>query len=263
MEDGECTFEPLDIIGKDDPITCALYAKQNNLLDEPGWKRFKRLATREVKFQRMINQARLYAVRRINRYKYGYKVPNTHEEAMQFDKENGNTLWADAEALEIEQLFEYSTFIDKGKGAPAPAGFKLIRCHMVYDVKHDGRHRARLVAGGHLTSIPLESIYSGVVTLRGLRLIVFLGELNGLPLILKKDVAPKNHAVWSGIRTTRTHNVRSELLNKTIHRPVLYCLQVPVIYLYIRMHTLLAYYFCILYAHTLSAYCICILFSHT
>jgi Reverse transcriptase (RNA-dependent DNA polymerase) len=38
------------------------------------------------------------------------------------------------------------------------------------------------VAGGHLTAIPLESIYSGVASLRGLRIIVFLAELNGLSL---------------------------------------------------------------------------------
>jgi hypothetical protein len=35
-EDGECTYEPLSIIAKDDPVTCALYAKNNNLLHLPG-----------------------------------------------------------------------------------------------------------------------------------------------------------------------------------------------------------------------------------
>ena len=51
---------------------------------------------------------------------------------------------------------------------------------MVYDVKHDGRHKSRLVAGGHLTDTPIESVYSGVVSLRSLRLVIFLAELNGL-----------------------------------------------------------------------------------
>ena len=50
----------------------------------------------------------------------------------------------------------------------------------MYDVKHDGRHKARLVAGVHLTDVPLESVYSSVVSLKGLRLVVFLAELNGL-----------------------------------------------------------------------------------
>jgi hypothetical protein len=37
-----------------------------------------------------------------------------------------------------------------------------------------------LVAGGHLTDNPLESVYSSVVPLRGVRLVVFIAELNGL-----------------------------------------------------------------------------------
>ena len=52
--------------------------------------------------------------------------------------------------------------------------------HLVFDVKHDGRHRAHLVADGHLTDIPSDSTYSGVVSLRGFRMVVFLAELNHL-----------------------------------------------------------------------------------
>ena len=48
-------------------------------------------------------------------------------------------------------------------------------------MKHDGRHRARVVADGHLTDVPTESVYSGVVSLRGLRACIFIGELNGTP----------------------------------------------------------------------------------
>jgi hypothetical protein len=53
---------------------------------------------------------------------------------------------------------------------------------MIYDVKHDGRHKAQLVAGGHLTDPNTESVYSGVVSLHGIWLIVFLVELNALEL---------------------------------------------------------------------------------
>jgi hypothetical protein len=51
-------------------------------------------------------------------------------------------------------------------------------CHFIYDVKHDGRHKAQLVAGGHLMEVPTDSVYSGVVLLRSLRLVIFLAELN-------------------------------------------------------------------------------------
>jgi hypothetical protein len=33
----------------------------------------------------------------------------------------------------------------------------------VFDVKHDGCHKACYVAGGHLTDVLNESVYSGVV----------------------------------------------------------------------------------------------------
>ena len=41
---------------------------------------------------------------------------------------------------------------------------------------------ARMVADGHLTDILLDSVYSGVVSLRGLRIILFLAELNDLEI---------------------------------------------------------------------------------
>ena len=44
----------------------------------------------------------------------------------------------------------------------------------MYDVKHDVRHKARLVANGQLAGIPVEIVYSGVVSLRGIRILVFI-----------------------------------------------------------------------------------------
>ena len=41
-------------------------------------------------------------------------------------------------------------------------------------------HKIRCVAGGRFTQIPLDSVYSGVVLLRGLRMMIFLAELNQL-----------------------------------------------------------------------------------
>jgi hypothetical protein len=37
-ENGEITSEPLNIFGKDDPVTCAVYARERGLLEEEGWK---------------------------------------------------------------------------------------------------------------------------------------------------------------------------------------------------------------------------------
>jgi hypothetical protein len=80
------------------------------------------------------------------------------------------------------QLLDYETFVDKGIAGNVPSGYKRIRCHLIYDAKHDGRHKARHVAGGNLTNPNTESVYSGDVSLRGIRIIVFLAVLNKLQL---------------------------------------------------------------------------------
>ncbi len=79
----------------------------------------------------------------------------------------------------MKQLHDYETFLDYGIDI-SPEGYKKIRVHFIYDVKHDGRHKCRCVADGHLTDVPVDSVYSGVVSLRGLRTLLFIAELNDL-----------------------------------------------------------------------------------
>ena len=102
---------------------------------------------------------------------------------------NGNSKWYDATKLEMDQINEYKVFQDHGKAqydpksrkiSNAPNGYQKIRVHLIFAVKHGGRHKARLVAGGHLTPDPIESIYSGVASIRSLRLVIFLAKLNNL-----------------------------------------------------------------------------------
>ena len=180
--DGTCQWNDLKLTFDDDPISVALYAQRNNLLNDPGWKKCKPYAKNKKKLARMVNQARLRSNRTRPVYKYGFQVPRNHEEAVRIDEKNGNTLWQDAEELEVDQLQEYSTFNDLGIGAPIPTGYTKIPVHFVYDVKHDGRHKARMVAGGHRTETPVDSVYSGVVSLTGIRTVTFLAEHNKLEL---------------------------------------------------------------------------------
>ncbi len=182
-EDGSKTWEPLNLVAKDDPVTLAKYAKENNLLNTPGWKFLRRIANRAKKLQRMLNQSKMRSHRHAVRYKFGVCVPRNVKEAYQLDKENGNTLWRDAMDLELTQLIEYQTFVDAGLNAPTPTGYQKIRAHMVFDVKQMGKRKARFVAGGHMTNPPKDSMYSSVVSLRSIRLVSFLAELNGLELM--------------------------------------------------------------------------------
>jgi len=167
---------------QDDPVTVAKYAEDHGLLDTDGWKGLKRYVKNEKKTMRMLHQAKLKSYRRAPVYKYGFQVPRNHAEAMRFDEENGTTKWRDAEILELSQIDEYETFEDRGVTRQIPTVYKKIHVHMVYDIKHDGRHKARLVADGHLTDVPVESVYSSVVSLCAVRLVTFLAELNNLEL---------------------------------------------------------------------------------
>ena len=91
--------------------------------------------------------------------------------------------------LEMDQINDYKVFQDHGKAQYDPKsrkvsnasnGYQKIRVHLIFAVKHDGRDKARLVAGGHLPPDPIESIYSGIVSIRSLRLVIFLAKLNNL-----------------------------------------------------------------------------------
>jgi hypothetical protein len=109
---------------------------------------------------------------------------------MRIDAVNKTTNWKKSEKTELDQIDEYDTFENRGKAymdykghaTNAPKDYKKVRVHMIYDVKHDGRLKSRLVANGAMTEIPVESVYSGVVSLRSLRIVVFLAELNTLEL---------------------------------------------------------------------------------
>ncbi|MCP4195287.1 MAG: hypothetical protein GY768_32200, partial [Planctomycetaceae bacterium] len=124
------------------------------------------------------------------RTKFGFQIPNNFQEAVALDKANGNTKFQDATKVEMDQIKEYSVFRDHGlaefdankKLLNAPKGYQRARVHLIYDVKHDGRHKSRLVLDGHLTQIPVETVYSSVVSLKSLRLVAFLAELNELTL---------------------------------------------------------------------------------
>ena len=188
---GEKTYELLSVLAADDPVTCALYAKENDLLHIDGWKRFRNLAKRDKTLTRAIMQSRIRQARRAKKYIFGYLIPRSYKEALEFDKENNNTKWADATREEMDSIKERQVFTKHQRVKwdsrhkriiNAPPNHQMIRVNLIFAVKHDGRHKARLVADGSLTSDPVENIYSGVVSLRHLRLVIFLGELNNLEL---------------------------------------------------------------------------------
>ena len=170
-------------IGGQDPITVAKYAKEHKLLDEAGWKRYKRFVDKDKKFIRMVQQISAAKSSNQTKIKFGIEVPRHYNDAMRLDRLNNNTMWQDAIKTELDQINEYNTFKKHGKGIPPPDGYKKVPVHFVFDVKFDLRRKARLVAGGHLTAmIQNDSPYAGIASIRSIRTSMFLAELNDLLL---------------------------------------------------------------------------------
>ena len=59
-------------------------------------------------------------------------------------------------------------------------GYLLIWVYAIFNVKVDGRHKSWVVADECLTVTHIKSVYSGVVSLRGLWTCLFIGELDGV-----------------------------------------------------------------------------------
>ena len=180
---GTQTWEPLNIIAKQDPVTLARYAFDNGLLNKPGWKFLCHTAKRQCFVNVITNAIKRRKDNNQVRYKFSVRVPQTYAEAVQLDNENGNSSWQDGVRRELDQIFSYHTFRDLGISVLPGPEYKRIKVRLVFDVKADRKRKGRLLARGDMTPEPEESVYSSVASLRSLRIVIFLAELNQLELM--------------------------------------------------------------------------------
>jgi Reverse transcriptase (RNA-dependent DNA polymerase) len=175
--DGTTSWLPLKEVKETNAVEVARYAKDNNIIDEPA---FVWWAPHVLK--KMTRLIKLSKSRHIRRgYKFGIKVPNTVEEALQLDKENDNTLWYDAlmkETPNVRVAFEEQV---DGK---APPGYKKVGLMMIFDIKMDFTRKARLVARGDLTDTPSTLTYSSVVSRESVRIAFLVAALNDLDIMM-------------------------------------------------------------------------------
>ena len=116
---------------------------------------------------------------------FGYLIPKSYKEALEYDKENNNTKWADATRDEMDCIKEQEVFttcqrenwdLNHKQILNAPPNHQKIRANLIFAVNFNGRHKARLVADGSLTLDPVENIYSGVVPMKHLNVSYSLGS---------------------------------------------------------------------------------------
>jgi hypothetical protein len=127
-ENGTSTSESLAVIAATDPIICAIYAQDKDLLEVDGWKRFKVISSRQGKLLRMVNQLKLHSYHTAPKYHHGDGVPKDYQHAVRLDEHAGNTKWQDSTKQKMFQLDDYDTFNDYGHSGRSPGKYK-IRVH--------------------------------------------------------------------------------------------------------------------------------------
>ena len=90
---GAMPWEPLTVIGKCDLATCAVHAKEHGLLNEPGWKQFKKCTPEAKTLQHLVNDAEW--VQKFGQivHKFGVCISQNKKEALALKCKNANAHW--------------------------------------------------------------------------------------------------------------------------------------------------------------------------
>jgi hypothetical protein len=172
---GHREWVDLKLVQTDFPISTALYVSENGLGApfKPRWaegvlKHLEDFYLPDVKLRKKSSYPRSPLIL------HGVKVPRTVKEALQFDKENGNTLWTDAIKKEMTSQHEMETFILLMEGKLPDGDWQYAPLRMIFTVKSDGRHKARLVIGGHVTDASDYDTYAATIRTDNIRIILFV-----------------------------------------------------------------------------------------
>eukprot|EP00957_Ditylum_brightwellii_P161947 12330561-Ditylum_brightwellii.AAC.1 len=72
----------------------------------------------------------------------------------------------------MDKTYKYEAFKSIGEGGRKPKDHVMIQLHLVYNVKQGGRRKV-----SHMTGPNTDTYYSSVVSLKAMRMRIFLAEL--------------------------------------------------------------------------------------
>ena len=120
------------------------------------------------------------------REKFGIRSPSNIAEALQMDKEAGNTMWADAIKKEMGNLDRLKVF----KYYPSDKDFLVVKgwqkapLRMIFDIrKEDRTYKTRFVVGGHRVDSSDCNTYSSQVDTLSVLLIFLVCQHQNLSLM--------------------------------------------------------------------------------
>jgi hypothetical protein len=176
--DGDRKWVAMDAAILQDPIPVIDYVKRNKLEKKEKFRAVREMIRDEEKMEGMRKAYKAKASK-LPVFHFGVEVPRNPTHAALLDKVSENTLWADATKKELDSINSHEVFRLATKEDDLRE-YKRIPYQMIFDVKHDLRRKARLVAGGHMTNPPVEDVYSGVVGMNTVRLAFAVGAMQGL-----------------------------------------------------------------------------------
>jgi hypothetical protein len=176
-KDGTTSWHEMSDIKNSFPLLLAKYAVSNDLAHEPAFAWWVPHTMKKEK--RLIKAIRSRYSQRS--HKFGIYVPRTVEEALEIDRKTNTTYWKDAIHKEMSNNRLAFRFLEDNEDVPV--GYKWIHCHMIFDVKMDFTHKARFVAGGHMTNPPTSLTYSSVVSRDSVPVAFLLAALNDVNIL--------------------------------------------------------------------------------
>ena len=196
-KDGSTNWVALKDFKESYPVELALYAKDRDIHDEPAFAWWVPFVLKKQKHIIKKVKSKYWA----RTHKYGIRIPKNIAEALEIDRENGNTLWMDAIRLEMNNV---RIAFEEYNGDPYNlVGYTQITGHLVFDVKlgENFRRKARYCADGHKTGAPASVTYSTVVSRDSVRILLTIAALNDLR-VMGADVqnafltAPNKEKCW-------------------------------------------------------------------
>jgi hypothetical protein len=181
-KDGTSSWIPLKDIKESNPLDVSEYARARKIIHQPAFAWWCPHVLR--KKDRIIKQVQHRLIKK--NLKFGIKVPSSVEEALAFDQENGNDLWAKSIEKELKNVRVAFKPLDEGERPPP--GSKKIPYHIIFDVKYDLTRKSRCVAGGHRNKdVPAHASFSSVASRDSVRLTLLIAALNDLD-VLSADI---------------------------------------------------------------------------
>jgi hypothetical protein len=169
-KDGSSSWVNLADLKDSHPIEVAKYAKILGIDHEPAfnWWVPHILKNRDRIISLMKKRSPQFLKRT---QKLGIEVPKTVKEALELDKKNGNTIWADAIAKEMKDVCVAFKILPDGLSAPL--GYQKIPCPRLPPQGATGRQ-------GTQDRSPVTLTYASVVSRETVRIALLMAALNNL-----------------------------------------------------------------------------------